>query len=274
MYLWAPNRAQHLISNLRFIPAGAGNTRLPAGLRHVRPVHPRGCGEYETDAVKFLVHFGSSPRVRGIPSVRPEQHSSTRFIPADAGNTCQMCSSSRRVPVHPRGCGEYGRDALCFCSADGSSPRMRGIHLRREQAAAAWRFIPADAGNTSCTTKVTVAAPVHPRGCGEYLSHHLHAQLMLGSSPRMRGIRAYMWFVIAASRFIPADAGNTEQKQIRIRDVAVHPRGCGEYDCGSVCVIVASGSSPRMRGIRWGPCPRSTSCQVHPRGCGEYFFCF
>ena len=49
----------------RFIPAGAGNTARPRSSSPWRPVHPRGCGEHETEATIAVGAAGSSPRVRG-----------------------------------------------------------------------------------------------------------------------------------------------------------------------------------------------------------------
>ena len=49
----------------RFIPAGAGNTRLNKGSPDPSPVHPRGCGEHQGPPWQFWQSTGSSPRVRG-----------------------------------------------------------------------------------------------------------------------------------------------------------------------------------------------------------------
>ena len=131
-----------------------------------------------------------------------------------------------------------------------------------------------------------------------------------GSSPRMRGTQDQpvpwqgpVWFIPADAgthghvdvgtvwrRFIPADAGNTAPLSRRAYQRPVHPRGCGEHSPEERARIIASGSSPRMRGTRGfkrnepldtrfipadaGNTPaarqRHTARPVHPRGCGEH----
>ena len=95
--------------------------------------------------------------------------------------------------------------------------------------------------------------------------------------------------VFEAVRFIPACAGNRNNREIVQRPPAVHPRVCGEQirsDLGRRCRI---GSSPRVRGtvrcsdhlphfLRFIPACAGNSClealrssalSVHPRVCGE-----
>ena len=141
----------------------------------------------------------------------------------------------------------------------------------------------------ACWCAVSHAA-VHPRGCGEYCRAMASARASAGSSPRMRGIRRHQLIQHGAHRFIPADAGNTPSWLLAPAPKAVHPRGCGEYDVVALRLMLLSGSSPRMRGIRGlrqsGECVcrfipadagnTATSraslrgASVHPRGCGEY----
>ncbi len=71
---------------------------------------------------------GSPPRVRGIRHLHFNRHDSIRFTPAGAGNTGNLRSSSMRLSVHPRGCGEY-----LAIPSEGLSDT---------------RFTPAGAGNT------------------------------------------------------------------------------------------------------------------------------
>ena len=73
---------------LRIIPADAGSTPGCAG--HTRPGqdHPRGCGEHTQSHDAHLRLKGSSPRMRGAPTMGFGWRADGRIIPADAGSTC------------------------------------------------------------------------------------------------------------------------------------------------------------------------------------------
>ena len=130
------------------IPACAGNTRQAS-----RPIlrdrdHPRVCGEHSFALGLRFDALGSSPRVRGTPTIGAEPQHLSGIIPACAGNT-RGCSGRRsRSRDHPRVCGEHSYSRSSPPSSTGSSPRVRGT-LRGRRA---WRpragIIPACAGNT------------------------------------------------------------------------------------------------------------------------------
>ena len=134
-----------------------------------------------------------------------------------------------------------------------------------------FRFIPACAGNSSRNTSATAPRPVHPRVCGELpavLAEYLAAT---GSSPRVRGTRAYFEQETIVDRFIPACAGNSAEGWAAGGHQPVHPRVCGELGpprgeewcvnrfipacAGNSLNLPAfmsrtNGSSPRVRGTR------------------------
>ena len=70
----------------RFIPAFAGNACFRSRSGSLCPVHPRVCGERPSMAVSWPARIGSSPRLRGTPSVAAMSGVVLRFIPAFAGN--------------------------------------------------------------------------------------------------------------------------------------------------------------------------------------------
>ncbi len=74
--------------NIRFIPAGAGNTtRKLAGLP-ATSVYPRWRGEHVSSAAVSNIFSGLSPLARGTRFRPGDNTKITRFIPAGAGNTC------------------------------------------------------------------------------------------------------------------------------------------------------------------------------------------
>ena len=156
----------------------------------VTAVHPRVCGEHQLKQQQEVIGTGSSPRLRGTPLKGPGCCDLRRFIPASAGNTSDIRKRIRRVPVHPRVCGEH----LFFCP--------QNILLR-------W-FIPASAGNTVPLLLRLAISSVHPRVCGEHGRGAVKFPEHDGSSPRLRGTQFKRYCCNITNRFIPASAGNTK----------------------------------------------------------------
>ena len=151
----------------RFIPARAGNSQTGSFTPATQTVHPRACGELAVNSWPRLQWVGSSPRVRGTPLLPNRPCCSYRFIPARAGNSRGQASSSGLSAVHPRACGELGRELGLPAMASGSSPRVRGTPTYQKRVIEDGRFIPARAGNSSARRAIPACEPVHPRACGE-----------------------------------------------------------------------------------------------------------
>ena len=110
----------------RFIPAGAGNTRLPGEPEYRRTVYPRWRGEHGTLASTFPTNFGLSPLARGTPPPSHRSRSRRRFIPAGAGNTKWLFRRISATPVYPRWRGEHITIDSISRRDDGLSPLARG----------------------------------------------------------------------------------------------------------------------------------------------------
>ena len=187
--------------------------------------------------------------MRGTRAARTRHSPPLRFIPACAGNSPRPRAEHRRAPVHPRVCGELGKD----------------LH-RRNMAA---RFIPACAGNSTTRPPRRASTTVHPRVCGELAGRQgrgdprgrfipvcgeliatwERAGRTSGSSPRVRGTQRPEPTVVASGRFIPACAGNSTSESTETETYV--------------------GSSPRVRGTRFARTLASRRPAVHPRVCGE-----
>ena len=197
---------------MRFIPAGAGNSRAAANRRAAKPVHPRWRGEQAAD-------------------YRPP-HRLPRFIPAGAGNSETADTKSRTSSVHPRWRGEQCNTDKHLNSLVGSSPLARGtVNLRGNHVLSA-RFIPAGAGNSAdCFASVDFAT-VHPRWRGEQTAICLS---------RFNQVR-----------FIPAGAGNRPRCAPPFPGLSVHPRWRGEQHPQNAAIPLSHGSSPLARGTEHG----------------------
>ena len=82
-----PGRLSGPLRGARFIPAHAGNTSGTCDEDSAATVHPRTCGEHDTQEPPHSTNDGSSPHMRGTPSQRSIRPVCRRFIPAHAGNT-------------------------------------------------------------------------------------------------------------------------------------------------------------------------------------------
>ncbi len=156
------------------------------------------------------------------------QGATNRFIPAGAGNT--------------------RRRFLIWCGDHGSSPRVRGTRELHHRSERQRRFIPAGAGNTALAGLPAPDLAVHPRGCGEHISHRERTDPRGGSSPRVRGTQSRVKIIPMVWRFIPAGAGNTTKTSPAPPPRPVHPRGCGEHSAFRSPASLSLGSSPRVRG--------------------------
>ncbi len=171
----------------------------------------------------------------------------------------------------------------------GSSPRTRGTLRAALAQKEPSRFIPAHAGNARSRLARTSAIAVHPRARGERTAPTGSRMPRCGSSPRTRGTHRSARPTIRRSRFIPAHAGNAQEKSLSARRFSVHPRARGERPTPSPAPSARGGSSPRTRGTlifqnlavflrRFIPAhagnassspPASSSRSVHPRARGE-----
>ena len=196
-------------SNLRFIPARAGNTigSSPCGT-HI-PVHPRSRGEHTRALIASSFAAGSSPLARGTPLSCSACPPTLRFIPARAGNTGRCRVRLRHAPVHPRSRGEHNRPGIPPATRLGSSPLARGTLQTDISCRAYARFIPARAGNTSSACSWAMRPAVHPRSRGEHINGSGYLDINAGSSPLARGTPSAPLLSPAEQRFIPARAGNT-----------------------------------------------------------------
>ena len=274
---------------VRLIPARAGKTQRRAHRGCAAPAHPRACGENLMALVIPERRLGSSPRVRGKRDDDLAHPCGARLIPACAGKTSPSPANPRRTRAHPRVCGENARLSSIVTSRAGSSPRVRGKHVRRADRGDGCGLIPACAGKTPRSWWGWTWRRAHPRVCGENGKVEKVAHNAQGSSPRVRGKRPrpcpWPW----VRRLIPACAGKTKQRSHVWSGERAHPRVCGENDIPLAREEIKVGSSPRVRGkLRSldhrlgherlipacaGKTPRSTttSCPAaaHPRVCGE-----
>ena len=112
----------------------------------------------------------------------------------------------------------------------------------------------------------------------------------MGSSPQVRGSQDASPYVSRVDGIIPAGAGLTSSKALRVRNFRDHPRRCGAHAGLLIVVSQMIGSSPQVRGSPLShtyPCTRPgiipagagltlieisyhISCRDHPRRCGAH----
>ena len=195
---------------------------------------------------------------------------SARFIPAGAGNTSQMASQTRCSTVHPRWRGEHVLKHGLTMPDRGSSPLARGTRADQHRPAAARRFIPAGAGNTSNSHSITATATVHPRWRGEHTMAPGPIERSGGSSPLARGTHFYLDVAVDDQRFIPAGAGNTSSSsRVRAQAIGSSPLARGTRATWSPAAwryrFIPAGAGNTPQPGRWPPVR-----PVHPRWRGEH----
>ena len=191
--------------------------------------HPRSRGEHSGLFVVIVMSAGSSPLARGTQNGARERETSSRLIPARAGNT--WFNSPRIIfpPAHPRSRGEHVSVTVWKPRASGSSPLARGTLTDNGGVFTKCRLIPARAGNTFRFGSARSSLPAHPRSRGEHKMWAGSPLRVSGSSPLARGTPGWTLPRSRMLRLIPARAGNTSWTRARPSSVAAHPRSRGEH---------------------------------------------
>ena len=110
----------------RFIPAGAGNTRLQHWIWKRGAVYPRWRGEHHKETILRFVQVGLSPLARGTLLQCQQSFPDCRFIPAGAGNTIEIVFGIYSEAVYPRWRGEHNEYWSSILMRRGLSPLARG----------------------------------------------------------------------------------------------------------------------------------------------------
>ena len=236
----------------RNIPAYAGKTSCCFGLVLKPTEHPRVCGENVPRKSFFAFDTGTSPRMRGKPPAEVAADPRSRNIPAYAGKTSSQSSSSMCQTEHPRVCGENNYDAPAGSRDAGTSPRMRGKHRVGKRYMESAGNIPAYAGKTDTERTPSCLSKEHPRVCGENPQRLARDDYQRGTSPRMRGKPRLCTIADFRVGNIPAYAGKTRFRRCVSGRNPEHPRVCGENPATRRAGRTKPGTSPRMRGKRWG----------------------
>ena len=173
------------------------------------PVYPRWRGEHGFTSLNDFKFCGLSPLARGTQLDSALIITSSRFIPAGAGNTETAPAVVSCLPVYPRWRGEHFATRSKPPIRVGLSPLARGTRGQRPGWHPIFRFIPAGAGNTCRLTADAFALTVYPRWRGEHRFCRVYFKTGAGLSPLARGTRNIVALKEILGRFIPAGAGNT-----------------------------------------------------------------
>ena len=212
------------------------------------PAHPRSRGENRCPVKGVRSGVGSSPLTRGKRLRVLGGGGLGGLIPAHAGKTRRLLSSTRGYLAHPRSRGENTTWDRRRAALSGSSPLTRGKHVGRRYMVVSYWLIPAHAGKTSPLREPSNATRAHPRSRGENYFSGLDLVDDPGSSPLTRGKRGGVvgWWV--SSGLIPAHAGKTWRRGSADAPLRAHPRSRGENPDQCLPRDTRTGSSPLTRG--------------------------
>ncbi len=175
------------VTPIRFIPAGAGNSKTAPLSVQGFAVYPRWRGELIGNVYVSQIYLGLSPLARGTRIIQLVFILFVRFIPAGAGNSAGIARLIRRRPVYPRSRGELLGNYWGKPPDNGLSPLARGTQCRQRIVRLPLRFIPARAGNSAIRPCGSTPMSVYPRSRGELVGIYPEIPDGFGLSPLARG---------------------------------------------------------------------------------------
>ena len=134
----------------------------------------------------------------------------------------------------------------------GSSPLTRGKQKADAEALKQFGLIPAHAGKTRSSTRLSRRMGAHPRSRGENWRRVTVVRSILGSSPLTRGKPVREDHDGVRPGLIPAHAGKTFQAELEMIQERAHPRSRGENGGPVTRRGLHPGSSPLTRGKHTG----------------------
>ena len=197
--------------------------------------------------------IGSSPLARG--ALKPDNPDLyvDRLIPAGAGSTVHVKTTTPWATAHPRWRGEHFIAPPALAPSAGSSPLARGALRRPPHLVIRPRLIPAGAGSTLPTSSSRRLRTAHPRWRGEHWLRAWEDTRPAGSSPLARGARRSHMHVVTVT--------------------VAHPRWRGEHKVGEMSLSQIHGSSPLARGARTIRLQAKRFSRLTPAGAGSTTSC-
>ena len=179
--------------------------------------HPRSRGENDYTTPSTVALSGSSPLTRGKQVGKLFDARPRRLIPAHAGKTSLEEHGDKVHAAHPRSRGENRSGGMPRAAASGSSPLTRGKLVRTGHVGPSTGLIPAHAGKTGRLPARVRQRSAHPRSRGENEAELSPSSDDSGSSPLTRGKQIDPRVGVIRLRLIPAHAGKTPGRGLRIR---------------------------------------------------------
>ena len=174
------------------------------------PVYPRLRGGSQVNYGNPTTSGGLSPPTRGIPPAAVIVIKSCRSIPAYAGDPDEFVAGIGYVRVYPRLRGGSLFNPARSGGISGLSPPTRGIPSGSGRHHYSGGSIPAYAGDPLTASDSGTLLAVYPRLRGGSVRRPSVQSSSKGLSPPTRGIRISPHPPCAASRSIPAYAGDPE----------------------------------------------------------------
>ena len=178
---------KHPVTELRSIPACAGEPRIRRLEVKEHQVYPRVCGGTMPTSSGISGSLGLSPRVRGNLGNRNGREGRCGSIPACAGEPVLSQSTHEYSQVYPRVCGGTELYGGCGSDAGGLSPRVRGNLSMKASRCLRRVSIPACAGEPPDDALSRKPGTVYPRVCGGTTRPIQMLPCWNGLSPRVRG---------------------------------------------------------------------------------------
>ena len=200
------------------------------------------------------VGVGLSPRVRGNPIRFLSSTSTSRSIPACAGEPREQCHPTRIPGVYPRVCGGTPLRALAPLIVPGLSPRVRGNPRIGRRPGRMGGSIPACAGEPRGKRPIRTSRKVYPRVCGGTRDEEDEMKTKKGLSPRVRGNpRVCGGTIVETTSAVPLEglSPRVRGNPVRGREIQENP--------GSI--PACAGEPSRHTRLGW-------KARVYPRVCG------